>query len=170
MQLFATRFVDVHPHTAWCPRPGCCASVLLRIPSSMPSEAGEGAGDVDRLGSALTSGRGLGVACGRCDTRFCFECGRSPPHEPASCAQVGGWYYRAFMLCQCPPNRGHPTVTMLFWFQVQQWEDLQLRLKKEDVAGSEAWLRRNTKPCPKCGCLVFYQFSQFFQGWIELRP
>ena len=59
-----------------------------------------------------------------------------------------------------PPKRhcGHSTVTMLFGFQVQQWEDLQLRLKKEDVAGSEAWLRRNTKPCPKCGCLAFYQF------------
>ena len=92
--MTAARFVDVHPHTAWCPRPGCGASVLLRIiPPSAASLSGDKGGspvlqDPERVGVAVTSGRGLGVDCGQCGTLFCFECSCSPPHEPASCSQV----------------------------------------------------------------------------------
>lgn len=104
MALTTARFVDVHPHTAWCPRTGCGASVLLRIPltstaAASPLDGSESEGrpilhDPERLGAAVASGRGLGVDCGQCGTQFCFECSRSPPHEPASCNQVCTRYLR----------------------------------------------------------------------------
>ncbi|KAJ9524533.1 hypothetical protein QJQ45_024111, partial [Haematococcus lacustris] len=66
----AQHFVHQHPHSTWCPRPGCGRSVHVRGRSAAQ--------------------RGFAVQC-TCGTRFCFECGASPPHEPASCEQVRTW-------------------------------------------------------------------------------
>jgi hypothetical protein len=89
MRLMAARFVDVHPRTAWCPTPGCGTSIFV---GGAPTSVGRNNHtmlDPDNVILAVESGRGLAVTCGQCYVRFCFECMQSPPHEPATCKQVG---------------------------------------------------------------------------------
>lgn len=127
--------VTTHPRSAWCPRPGCGRSVQLQLQLRVPSGAAAGAGsggnaapahaptDPERLACAVASGRGALVTCG-CGTAFCFCCGRTPAHEPASCAQMDAW------------------------------EALQAATRSDAEAGSSAWVAGHTRPCPKCGARI----------------
>jgi len=66
-------FAESSRAARWCPAPGCRFVVLHR----------EG-------GAAGSSGEETEVTCGG-GHAFCFACRESPPHRPASCAEVVRW-------------------------------------------------------------------------------
>lgn len=84
-KLKAQKFVDLHPETAWCPKPGCGRSISMLVKSQVP-------------------GYPSVVACS-CGTRFCFNCKELGGHEPVSCEAWHKWREEVEKVEKCATRR-----------------------------------------------------------------
>lgn len=144
-------FVDSYPNTRWCPYPGCERAVHL--PGSDASTP------TSSVTSSSSQNPPRAVDCG-VGHFFCWACSEEA-HDPCSCAT---------------------------------WTDWKLRIAKEDVDGTddaesgvaklvhrkstEEWIRKHSKPCPKCktpiqkrfGCNEMNCSCQHNFCWVCLGP
>jgi hypothetical protein len=123
---FALRsFVDGNASLKKCPGIGC-DSIIERMRRR----------DVDELRSRNVE-HVIAFNGAYCDQNlhfFCFECGNLP-HDPVSCAMFDQWCDIVFRQTGIDPRTGLR-------------DDAATRAAMEKL--SEEWMKKNTRPCPKC--------------------
>jgi ankyrin repeat/IBR domain-containing protein 1 len=116
-------FIESHPHTRYCPHPGCERAIHLKL---LTNTGGEESTD----GNNSTSSSGVDVILPRnvdCGIGhfFCWSCSEDA-HDPCSCEIWKAWKER---------------------IQSIEADGLEANIIK---ASSEAYVAKHSKPCPKC--------------------
>ena len=112
--LVLRHYVEAHPHMQPCPSAKCDRVILSDAGKSFdPRIAGK-----KKLENSCCVVQNVKCSCG---TSFCFNCGTSPPHMPASCDQLARWTEELDRLRALAPSLDYQ------------------------------WLKSNAKKCPGCG-------------------
>ena len=125
-------FVESNDCIEWCPRPSCEFAV---------SKAEEHLPSVKSKNGLFRLNRNIffNAATCLCEHRFCFKCKVSPPHDPASCKMMEDW---KLLIDKYIGMENHNRTV------AGNGDE-----GTKDLA-TEAWIRANTKPCPKCRILI----------------
>ena len=116
-------FIEANPNTRWCPYPGCERVVHLKLEQQQSLEAPDGSGNVAQANPTQRN-----VDCG-IGHFFCWTCSEEA-HDPCSCETWKLWKARIE--------------------SIEGTEGTDPNSKLVDKVTSEAWIAKNSNPCPKC--------------------
>ena len=126
-------FIEGNPNTRWCPHPGCERAVHLK-PSKVDGVAEGGAtrsvsDSSESSGQSSTVIQQRNVDCGA-GHFFCWSCSEEA-HDPCNCDSWKAWKSKIASLADKDISRASAALL-------------------KERATSEAWVAKNSKPCPKC--------------------